>query len=129
MERDQANELSGRVIGAAIEVHRILGPGFLESAYELALCVELKERGVPFQSQVAVELGYKGHPVGQGRLDLLVAGQLVVELKAVERLTPLHEQQLLSYLRVTGRQLGLLINFNVTSLRQGVRRVVNGLPE
>lgn len=129
MERDLANQLSGRVIGAAIEVHRVLGPGFLESAYELALCVELKERGIPFQSQVGVELGYKGHPVGQSRLDLLVAGQLVVELKAVERLTPLHEQQLLSYLKATGHQLGLLINFNVTSLRQGVRRVVNGLPE
>ncbi|MFN8615742.1 MAG: GxxExxY protein [Dehalococcoidia bacterium] len=129
MDRDQANELSGSVIGAAIEVHRVLGPGFLESAYEQAMCIELRERGIPFQSQVAVELGYKGHAVGQSRLDLLVAGKLVVELKAVERLTPLHEQQLLSYLKSTGHSLGLLINFNVSALRQGVRRVVNGLSE
>ena len=129
MDRDQANELSGSVIGAAIEVHRVLGPGFLESAYEQAMCIELRERGIPFRSQVAVELGYKGHAVGQSRLDLLVAGKLVVELKAVERLTPLHEQQLLSYLKSTGHSLGLLINFNVSALRQGVRRVVNGLSE
>ncbi len=129
MDRNQANELSGSVIGAAIEVHRVLGPGFLESAYEQAMCIELRERGIPFQSQVAVELGYKGHTVGQSRLDLLVAGKLVVELKAVERLTPLHEQQLLSYLKSTGHSLGLLINLNVSALRQGVRRVVNGLSE
>ncbi len=129
MNRRDLDDLSGRVIGAAIEVHRVLGPGFLESAYELALCVELAERRVPFQRQVGVELGYKGHAVGEGRIDLLVDRSLVVELKAIEKLTPLHEQQLLSYLKATGHHLGLLINFNVVSLRHGVRRVVNNLPE
>lgn len=121
--------LTGRVIGAAIDVHRLLGPGFAESAYEAALSIELGLRNIPFQRQVVVELPHKGRSVGEGRIDVLVDGYLVLELKAVEKLLPLHEQQLLSYLKVTGHPLGLLINFNVPVLRQGVRRVVNGLKE
>lgn len=122
---DEGGDLSGRVIGAAIEVHRTLGPGFLESVYESALCVELEARRIPFTRQVLVELGYKGHAVGEGRIDLVVDGDLIVELKAVEKLLPLHELQVLSYLKVTGRPLGLLINFNVEVLARGVRRVAN----
>ena len=123
------SDLSGRVIGAAIEVHRVLGPGFAESAYESALCVELRERQIPFQRQVTLELGYKGVAVGESRIDVLVDGRLVLEIKAVEKLLPLHEQQLLSYLKITGHHIGLLINFNVEVLRRGVRRVVHNFPE
>jgi len=124
-----ANEMSRRVIGAAIEVHRVLGPGFLESVYESALAIELEHQGIPFLRQVPIELGYRGKPVGEGRVDLLVDHCLVVELKAVEKLIPLHQQQLLSYLKVTNHRLGLLINFNVEVLRQGIRRVVYGLTD
>lgn len=120
----ELNRLTGEVIGAAIEVHRTLGPGLLESVYEAALCVELNLRGVPFERQPAVDLVYKGHPVGQGRLDLLVGDELVVELKAVEALTDVHRAQVLSYLRATGHRLGLLINFNVPVLRDGIKRLV-----
>ena len=121
-------DLSRKVIGAAIEVHRTLGPGFLESVYESALCVELQHLGIPFVRQVPVELGYRGVSVGESRLDLLVDRRLVLELKAVEKLLALHEQQLLSYLKVTGLRVGLLINFNVEVLTRGVRRVVYDPP-
>lgn len=129
MSEGHISDLSGRLIGAAIEVHRTLGPGFLESVYESALAIELEHRRIPFARQVPVELGYRGRPVGEGRIDLIVDRQIVVELKAVEKLLPLHEQQLLSYLKVTGHSLGLLINFNVEVLNRGVRRVVHGLKE
>jgi len=119
------NSWAHAVIGAALEVHRTLGPGFLESVYEEALSVELNLRGVPFERQVHLTLVYKGAPVGQARLDLLVADRLVVELKACEGLTGVHVAQLLSYLKATHRPLGLLINFNVPLLRQGIRRVVS----
>jgi GxxExxY protein len=119
-------DLSKAIIGAAIEVHRTLGPGFLESVYEMALAVELEHLGIPFLRQVPVELGYRGRPVGEGRIDMIVDRKIVVELKAVEKLLPLHEQQLLSYLKVTGHRVGLLINFNVEVLNRGVRRVVHG---
>jgi len=118
------NEIANRVIGAAIEVHRALGPGFLESVYESALALELESCGIPFVRQAVVEVGYKGMSVGEGRLDMLVAGRLVLELKATDGLTPLYTAQLLSYLRTTGHELGLLINFNVPRLRDGIRRVV-----
>ncbi|HMO53526.1 MAG TPA: GxxExxY protein [Tepidiformaceae bacterium] len=123
------NTLSRRVIGAAIEVHRTLGPGYHEALYEAAMAVELRLQGIPFSSQVSVEVGYKGHAVGAGRIDMLVDNALVLELKAIEQLLPLHEAQLLSYLKTTGHRLGLLINFNTVHLRKGVRRVVNGLRE
>jgi GxxExxY protein len=114
--------LSHAVIGAAIEVHRELGPGFLESLYEEALCIELTERGIAFQRQYTISVGYKGHPIGEGRLDLLVDKRLIVELKAVESLLPIHSAQLLSYLKATGLGVGLLINFNVPVLAKGIKR-------
>ncbi|MBU0616447.1 MAG: GxxExxY protein [Planctomycetes bacterium] len=116
--------LAHEVIGAAIEVHRILGPGLLESIYEEALCIELTERRIPFVRQKRIDLMYKGHTIGAGRLDLLVGDALVVELKTVEALTDVHLAQVLSYLRTTGYRLGLLINFNVAVLKKGIRRVV-----
>jgi GxxExxY protein len=124
-EPDEAlNALTKTVIGGAIEAHRVLGPGFLESFYEEALCIELSERGVPFVRQAPVDVLYKGALLGEARLDLLVDGRLVVELKASERFAPIHLAQVLSYLKATRLTLGLLINFNVTCLRDGIRRVV-----
>ena len=121
---DEVDRLANRVIGAAIEVHRMLGPGFLESVYEEALCVELGLRGIPFARQAAIGVSFKGQTVGEGRVDLLVAGKLIVELKAVESLSAVHSAQLLSYLKAAGCKLGLLINFNVLLLRNGIKRVV-----
>ncbi|MHC4441087.1 MAG: GxxExxY protein [Planctomycetota bacterium] len=118
------NDLSNIVIGAAIEVHRVLGPGFLESVYEQTMCVELQMRGITVKRQVAIGVQYKDHLVGEGRLDLLVENKLVVELKAVDLMLPLHEAQLLSYLKATGHHLGLLINFNVSVLKDGIKRMV-----
>lgn len=118
------NELATAVIGAALEVHRTLGPGFLEQVYESALCVELRLRGIPFVRQPSVEVAYKGEAVGEGRLDLLVGGRLIVELKSVDVLLALHTAQVLAYLRATGHRLGLIINFNAPRLRDGVRRVI-----
>lgn len=113
------------VIGAAIEVHRVLGPGFLEQHYEEALCVELELRGIPYERQVALALEYKGRPIGQGRMDVLICGQLVVELKAVDQLVPIHSAQLIAYLKMTKLHLGLLLNFNVVVLKDGIKRIVN----
>jgi GxxExxY protein len=121
---DALNILSNRVIGAALEVHRVLGPGFLESVYEESLGRELELRGLPFVAQQQVAVTYKGKQVGEGRLDLLVADALIVELKAVEVVLPIHTVQLHSYLKATGHKLGLLINFNVPLLRDGIRRVI-----
>lgn len=118
------NRLTEQVIGAAIEVHRLLGPGLLESAYEEALCIELTLRQVPFVRQPSVDLSYKGHPVGKSRLDLLVADEVVVELKAVDALADVHKAQVIAYLRATGHRLGLLINFNVSVLRDGIKRLI-----
>ena len=122
------NSLSGEIIGAAIEVHRLLGPGLLESAYELALERELVLRGMSVERQKAVPLEYKGITLGEGfRLDLLVNDQLVVEVKSVEGILAIHEAQLLTYLRLADKRLGLLINFNEQVLKEGVKRVVNRL--
>ncbi len=118
------NNLAEMVIGAAIEVHRSLGPGFLESVYEEALCIELNLSHIPFVRQKAIGVSYKGHLVGEGRLDILIEDCLVIELKAVEALLPIHTAQLLSYLKTTHYRLGLLMNFNVAALKQGLRRVV-----
>ena len=120
----ELDRLAPAVIGAAIEVHRSLGPGFLESVYEEALCIELDVRRIPFERQWPVAVNYKGHPVGEGRLDLLVGGVLVVELKAVEGVAPIHVAQVMSYLKATGHRLGLLINFNVPFLKNGIKRIV-----
>ena len=121
---EMMNQLTGAVIGAAIEVHRVLGPGFLESVYQQAMYVELGRRGIPFQHEVVIAVNYKGQLVGQGRLDLLVNNSLVVELKAVQNLAPIHEAQVLSYLKITKHPLALLINFNVPVLKDGIRRII-----
>lgn len=119
------NQVTQEVIGAAIEVHRTLGAGLLESAYQECLCRELDVRGIPFERKRGLPLEYKGVRCECGyRLDLLVANYLVVEVKAVEALAPIHEAQLLTYLRLGGWHIGLLINFNVLLLKQGVRRKV-----
>ena len=121
---ERLDALAREVIGAAIEVHRILGPGFLESVYEEALCIELQLRGIPFMRQVPIAVGYKGRSVGGSRLDLLVGEALVVELKTVDAIAPIHTAQALSYLKATGCRLGLLINFNTHVLKDGVKRVI-----
>ena len=121
---EQVNDLTDPLIGAAIEVHRQLGPGFIESTYHRALEIELELRGVVFESEKPVALEYKGRPIGEGRLDLLLDGKVVVELKAVDKLAPIHQEQVISYLKATDLQVGLLINFNVEVLRDGIRRVV-----
>jgi GxxExxY protein len=111
-------------IGAAIEVHRHLGPGFLETIYEEALCLELNLRRVSYQRQVPIPVRYKGREIAQTKLDLIVENQLVIELKAVTALLPIHVAQLISYLKAGPFRLGLLINFNVSVLRTGIRRVI-----
>jgi len=122
-----ANEWSGKVIGAAIEVHKHLGPGLLESAYHACLCRELELRGIPFQRQLLMALEYKGLRVENAyKIDVLIAGTVVVELKAVEAIDPVHEAQLLTYLRLSNLWLGLLINFHVPVLKDGIMRRVLG---
>ena len=120
----RVDALARAVIGAAIEVHRILGPGYLESVYEEALALEFALRQIPFERQNPVSVIYKGHPVGASRLDFLVGGCLIVELKAVDALAPVHQAQVISYLKATGLHLGLLMNFNVPILKDGIRRMV-----
>lgn len=118
------------MIGAAIAVHRALGPGLLESAYQECLCQELALRGVPFERQVPLPLEYKGIRCECGyRLDILVNGTVVVEVKSIEAIAPIHEAQLLTYLRLGGWNIGLLMNFNVVVLKDGIRRKVLGLKE
>ena len=121
---DWVDQLARAVIGAAIEVHKVLGAGFLEAGYEEALCIELALRGVAFERQKPIALTYKGQPVGEARLDLLVGGELILELKAVERIHPIHKAQVINYLRATGCQLGLLLNFNVEQMREGIDRII-----
>lgn len=116
--------LVSTVIGAAIEVHRQLGPGFLESIYEQALCLELDERQIEFERQKEVIVPYKGKPLGGQRLDLLVESRLIVELKAVEAVLPVHHAQIISYLRAFRLPVGLLLNFNVKQMRSGIKRFV-----
>jgi GxxExxY protein len=125
--RDRANVLASVVVDAAIEVHRILGPGLLESAYEAALAHELGLRGISVERQVLLPVHYKGEYLDAGfRLDLVVGKLLIVELKAVQHIEPIHEAQLLTYLRLSGLWLGLLLNFNVPLMKNGIRRMVNG---
>lgn len=113
-----------RVIGACIEVHKHLGPGFLESTYQRAVCIELRERGIRFETEKRLEVSYKGHRLHGQRLDLIVGDSVVLEVKAVSQLEEIHGSQLVSYLRATGLQAGLLVNFNVPVLKAGIRRVV-----
>lgn len=124
---EKADYLSYQVIGAAMDVHRILGPGLLESAYEECLCRELVLRNIPFRRQVVLPLEYKGiHIDCAYRIDILVDDCLILEIKATTRIEPVHEAQLLTYLRLKKVWLGLLINFNVPVLKDGLRRLVNG---
>ena len=126
-DKERANELANRVIGAAIEVHRIVGPGLLESAYEECLAHELTLQGISIARQVPVSLSYKGLSLPCAyRIDLVVESLLVVEIKAIERIDPVHTAQVLTYLRMQGLWLGLLINFNVPLLKNGIKRVVLG---
>ena len=121
---NRVDALAHAVIGAAIEVHRQLGPGFLESVYEEALCVELADRQIPFERQKEISVLYKGRRIGQQRIDLLVGESLIVELKAIEALAEIHKAQVISYLKATRLSLGLLINFNVPILKNGIQRIV-----
>ncbi|MGO8695139.1 MAG: GxxExxY protein [Rectinemataceae bacterium] len=122
------NELSNRVIGAAIEVHRHLGPGMLESAYRDCLFYELSLQGLHIEREKVLPLNYKGMLVGAGyRLDLIIEGTIIAELKSVRQIHAVHEAQLLTYLRLSGMKLGLLLNFYVPVMKQGIRRVVNNL--
>ena len=119
----ELNMITNAIIGAAIEVHRELGPGHEEHVYQKALEVELVARAIPFVAQHRIELTYKGHVVGQGRLDLLVRDAVIVEIKSVEALGRVHVAQALAYLRITRHPLAIVINFNVAKLIDGVRRV------
>lgn len=124
----EINRVTSQIIGAAIEVHRALGPGLLESAYEQCLCQELALREIPYLRQVPLPVEYKGLKLDCGyRLDLLVADLVVVEIKAIEVLLPIHDAQVLTYLHLGGWKVGLLVNFNVPVLKRGVRRLVLGL--
>ena len=124
------NKTTEAVIGAAIEVHRHLGPGLLESAYEECLCEELLLRKIPFKRQVILPVTYKGKTLDIGyRIDLLVNDEVVVELKTVESILPIHEAQTLTYMRLGGWQVGLILNFNVTILKNGIKRLVHKLKE
>ena len=121
------NDLSSLVIKAAITVHRALGPGLLESVYQVCLLAELKSMGLRVQEQVAVPIVYRGERLANDlRIDLLVEDRVIVEIKAVEELHPIHTAQLLTYLKLTNKKLGLLINFNTTKLIEGLERVMNG---
>jgi len=129
-DSDTLNRITERVIGAAIEVHRALGPGLLESAYEACLAFELREKGLKVEQQKPLPVIYKGVRLDCGYwLDLVVDDRVIIEVKAVEKLTSVHDAQLLSYLRLYGCRVGLVINFHVSILKNGIRRIVNEFPD
>ena len=121
----ELNALAHAVIGAALEVHKRLGAGLDESLYRAAMCIELRKRGIDFICEMPVDVLYDGQIIGQRRIDLFVGGRLVVELKAIERLAPVHKAQVRTYLKITKTKLGILINFNVELLKEGIARIVN----
>jgi len=121
---DDLNAISEKIIGCAIEVHKNLGLGLLESVYEKAMCFEIGSNGMKFQNQVTIPIIYKGTILGEHRIDMIVENEIITEFKAVDRLDPVFKAQLLSYLRLTNKKLGLLINFNVPYLRDGIQRVI-----
>ncbi len=124
------NELTNQIIGSAIDVHRVLGPDLLESAYEECLAHELSERGIPFDRQKPLPVIYRGLKLECGyRADFLVDGKVIVELKAVDALAPIHDAIVLTYLRISGCKVGLLLNFNVAVLRDGIKRLVLGFED
>src|SRR5580698_3463840 len=129
-ERDRLDQITRQIIGAAIEVHRAVGPGLLESAYQACLAYEVRQRGLKVEEQVALPVLYKDVRLDCGyRMDLLVEDSVIVEIKAVEQLCPIHDAQLLSYLRIAHKQVGLLINFHNRVLRHGLKRIVNEFPD
>jgi GxxExxY protein len=123
-QQERVNAITERIIGCAIEVHKQPGPGLLESVYESAMCVELELADLQYQQQVPISVSYKGHAVGDLRLDLLVENLVVVEIKSVERIDPVFEAQVLSYLKLSGKRLGLLINFNNRLVKNGIQRFI-----
>lgn len=129
-EKDRLDEITNSIIGAAIDVHRALGPGLLESAYEACLAFELAELGLKIERQRPLPIVYRGVKLDYGyRIDILVEGLVVVEIKVVDRLAPIHKAQLLSYLKLSGCKVGLLLNFNVKVLKSGIVRMVNNYPD
>jgi GxxExxY protein len=125
-EKASEDKITEKIIGCAIEVHKVLGPGLLESAYEECLCYELFQLGLKFERQVDLPIVYKGVRLDCGyRMDLVVENQVIVEIKAVEKLLPIHEAQLLSYLKLDNKSVGLLLNFHSTILKNGLKRIVN----
>jgi GxxExxY protein len=129
-EKDKLDQLTRRIIGAAIEVHKALGPGLLESAYEACLAYELHAQGYKVEIQKPLYVVYKEVKLECGyRLDLVVEDLVIIEVKAVEKLAPIHDAQLLSYLRLSGRNVGLLMNFHVRVLKDGLKRIVNEFPD
>ncbi|HEY4687997.1 MAG TPA: GxxExxY protein [Anaerolineae bacterium] len=129
-EKERLDRITENIIGAAIDVHRALGPGLLESAYEACLAFELAQRELKVVRQQPLPVVYRQVKLECGyRLDLLVENMVVVEIKAIEQLAPIHQAQLLSYLKLSGCKVGLLINFNVKTLKDGIRRVVNNFPD
>jgi GxxExxY protein len=121
----EINKVTGEIIGAAIEAHKALGPGFLESAYEECLCHELTLRKINFRRQESLPVEYKGVKLDCGyRIDLIIEDLILIELKSIETLLPIHEAQILTYLKLTGLKIGLLINFNVAALRRGIKRII-----
>lgn len=130
MDTKELNRLTGIIIESAINVHRILGPGLLERVYLLAMLVELRERGLRVASEVPIPVVYRAHDLGEGyRADLVVEEAIIVELKSVTKMQDVHPKQLLTYLRLTGKKLGLLLNFNEVLLKNGIVRVANGIEE
>ena len=126
MNKDRFNQLSGEILDAAITVHKEMGPGLLESVYELCLFKELQLRSIFVETQVAVPLYYKGENLNKDfRIDILVEKEIIIELKAVDYILPVHEAQIISYLKLTDKKLGFLINFNVPLLKEGFKRFVN----
>ena len=126
----ELNTLSRQTIGAAIEVHKELGAGLLESAYEFCLKSELERQGLKVDTQIDLPLFYKGSPTGKTyRIDMLIENKIIIELKAVEAILPIHEVQLVTYLKLTGKAIGLLINFNVPVLKDGIKRKINARME
>jgi GxxExxY protein len=127
-EKQRLNNITENIIGAAIQVHRVLGPGLLESAYEACLVFELAKRGLRLEQQKPIPLIYEQVKLECGyRIDVLVEGSVVVEIKSVEALAPIHDAQVLSYLKLSGSKVALLINFNVRVLKDGIRRFINGI--
>src|SRR5256885_2350874 len=121
---DNKDPLTEKIIGCAIEVHRVLGPGLLEASYEAALAIEFEAAGLKFHRQLVIPGFYKGQPIGEHRLRFLVEGLVIVELKSVDRFDPLFEAQVLTYLRLSGKRRGLLLNFNSRLLKDGIKRFV-----